>query len=85
MNNLFNVLFLTSWYPVPEYPTHGIFIRNHAKALAHYSNVIVLYVYSSEEIKEVTFEHGQTGNLNEYIIAFPKSKIPFFKNILHFF
>lgn len=85
MNNSLNVLFLTSWYPVPEYPTHGIFIRNHAKALAHFCNVIVMYVYSSEEAEDVVFEHTQSDQLNEYVIAFPKSKIPVIKQVIHFF
>lgn len=85
MNNSLNVLFLASWYPAPEYPTHGIFIRNHAKALAHYCHVIVMYVYSSDEINETVLEHTQTNNLDEYIVAFPKSKIPFLKNIIHLF
>ncbi|GIV26565.1 MAG: hypothetical protein KatS3mg027_0379 [Bacteroidia bacterium] len=85
MNNSFSVLFLTSWYPTPEYPTHGIFIRNHAKALSRYCNVIVLYVYSSKEIKSIELEHTQTGNLNEYVLAFPKSSIPILKNFIHLF
>lgn len=84
MNNSFSVLFLSSWYPTPEYPTHGIFIRNHAKALARYCKVIVLYVYSSKEVKDVELEHTQTGNLNEYVLAFPKSKIPILKSFIHF-
>ncbi|MEW6772368.1 MAG: glycosyltransferase [Bacteroidota bacterium] len=84
MNNHFSVLFLPSWYPTSEYPTHGIFIRNHAKALSNYCNVIVLYVYSSDEILDVVLEHHSNQNFNEYIIAFPKSKIPVLKSFIHF-
>lgn len=85
MTNSFSVLFLSSWYPTIEYPTHGIFIRNHALALSKYCQVIVIYVYSSQEINTTEFEHTQTGNLDEYILAFPKSKIPVLKPIVHFF
>lgn len=85
MTNPFSVLFLTSWYPTHEYPTHGIFIRNLALALSKYCQVIVIYVYSSQEIETIEFEHTQTANLNEYIVAFPKSKIPVLKTIIHFF
>lgn len=84
MNHNLSVLFLASWYPTPDYPTHGIFIKNHAKALANYCNVIVLYVYSSDNVKEVVLEHTQDNYLNEYIIVFPKSKIPILKALIHF-
>lgn len=41
------ILFLASWYPVNQNPTHGIFIRNHALALSRFQKVIVVYAYSS--------------------------------------
>lgn len=84
MNNSFSVVFIASWYPSIDDPTLGIFIRNHAKGLSHFCNVIVLYVYSSDNVKNVTLEHTSSDNLNEYIISFPKSKIPVLKNIIHF-
>lgn len=84
MSKPFSVVFLTSWYPTPEYPTHGIFIRNHGKALSRYCKVIVLYVYASKEINDVELEHSQTENLNEYVLAFPKSTIPILKSFIHF-
>jgi len=84
MNDYPSVLFLASWYPTPDYPTHGIFIKNHAKALANYCNVIVLYVYSSDNVNEVVLEHTQNNRLNEYVIVFPKSKIPILKPLIHF-
>lgn len=85
MNSPLNVLFLTSWYPVPEYPTHGIFIRNLALSLQYYCKVIVIYVYSSKEIEKGTLKHTHFDNLDEYVIAFPKSKLPLLKWIVHFF
>lgn len=85
MSKSISILFLTSWYPTPEYPTHGIFIRNHAKALALYCPVVVLYVYASTEIQEVVIEHTSSQNLEEYVLAFPKSKIPFLKRGINLF
>ncbi len=85
MSKPFSVVFLTSWYPTQEYPTHGIFIRNHAIALSKYCKIIVLYVYSSDEIQELCFEHTQTNALNEYVLAFPKSRTPLLKTFIHFF
>jgi len=38
-----NVLFITSWYPSREQPLRGIFVREHAKAVALYADVVVLH------------------------------------------
>ncbi|MCX7728122.1 MAG: glycosyltransferase [Bacteroidia bacterium] len=80
----FSVLFLASWYPTPFNSTHGIFIRNHAKALSQYCNVVVIYVTTSDETSEIVLEHTQTENLNEYILVFPKSKLSFIRSFIHF-
>ncbi len=67
------ILFLTSWYPVPENPVHGIFIRNHALALSRHTNVVVAYAYSSHTgpYYEVT-ETKVNDHLTEYRIKYPK-------------
>jgi len=39
------VLFIPSWYPSEEYPTEGVFVREHAKAAALYHDITVLYAY----------------------------------------
>lgn len=38
------ILFLPAWYPSEENPVAGVFVREHAKAVALYDNVVVLYV-----------------------------------------
>ncbi len=40
------ILFLSSWYPSPQQPTHGIFVKRHAEAASLLNDVLVLYVYS---------------------------------------
>lgn len=79
-----SVLFLTSWYPTPENPTHGIFIRNHAKALALYTKVVVVYAYSTNQKTLNEIEIKTTGNLTELILPYPKtnSNIPILKQII---
>ena len=37
------VLFLTEWYPTSEQPVGGIFVREHAKAVRLYDDVVVLH------------------------------------------
>lgn len=39
----FKVLFLSNWYPTADMPTNGIFVREHAKAVASFDDVIVLH------------------------------------------
>ena len=38
-----NILFLPAWYPSSKNPTRGIFIKEHAKAVSLYNDIIVLY------------------------------------------
>jgi len=38
-----NILFLPAWYPTTKSPIHGIFIKDHAKAVSMYNDVVVLY------------------------------------------
>lgn len=55
-----HILFISSWYPVPDKPTHGIFNRYFAEAAALYNKVSVLHVSSGTglnndfEIQETT-------------------------------
>ena len=37
------VLFLPYWYPSVDKPISGIFIREHAKAVSLYNEVVILY------------------------------------------
>ena len=38
------VLFITAWYPDSKQPLNGIFVREHAKAVELYNDVIVLHI-----------------------------------------
>ncbi len=40
------VLFLASWYPNPDNPVEGLFIRRHALAVSQYCDVSVLYIHT---------------------------------------
>ncbi|MDZ4666124.1 MAG: glycosyltransferase [Bacteroidota bacterium] len=81
-----SVLFLTSWYPAQEDPAHGIFIQNHAKALARFTKVVVVYAYSVRETTSGSITKNQDGNLTEIRFAYPKTTItvPFAKHYTQF-
>jgi glycosyltransferase involved in cell wall biosynthesis len=41
------ILFLSSWYPTPANPTHGIFVQRHARAVSLHNDVLVLHISAS--------------------------------------
>ena len=41
------VLFITAWYPTKEYTLFGVFVREHAKAVQLYDDVVVLHCAES--------------------------------------
>ena len=66
------ILFLTSWYPTPEKPNRGIFVREHARAVQLYNDVIVLHC--AEPTVDLAapwqLEHELDGQLTEGIITY---------------
>ncbi len=42
------ILFLTEWYPTSEQPVGGIFVREHAKAVRLYDDVVVLHCVGAD-------------------------------------
>ena len=44
MPKRFKILFITAWYPHASNPMHGIFIREHAKAVSLYDDVRVIHL-----------------------------------------
>ena len=45
MNHRLKVLFIPAWYPSEDNPVNGIFVREHAKAVSLYDDVVVLYCH----------------------------------------
>lgn len=72
MQHPFSILFLPSWYPRPADPTHGIFIKRHAEALAIKNRVTVVYARSEEGLDKERWLIKEEGNLKEIILLYPK-------------
>jgi glycosyltransferase involved in cell wall biosynthesis len=71
------VLWLPSWYPSRLAPYDGDFIQRHAKAVAAYMPVHVLYVVRDKEqavTNDVYTEEKTGGNLKETIVYFSPKK-----------
>lgn len=63
MENKKHILFISSWYPNRQNPTHGIFNRFFAEAVSLYNKVSVLHVVSDENLQndmecEESFENN---------------------------
>lgn len=78
-----HVLFLSSWYPSSLFPTDGIFVKRHAKAVSHYCKVSVIHVCSDETISEIKIEKSMDDGIFTLIAYYPKVKtgIPFIKQL----
>lgn len=73
-------LWLVSWYPDKLAPYDGDFIQRHAKAVALYHNVQVIYVLRDVKgivTKDVKVEENVSGNLKEKIIHYYSPNISF--------
>lgn len=73
-----NVIFLTQWYPSPENLVSGIFVREHAMAVAEYHRVYIIYVKGMRheltgfpEVKPI-----QDGQLTTYVVTYPPGRVP---------
>lgn len=71
-----NILFLPKWYPNPDDPQLGIFIRKHAEAVAKKHSVLLIYAFGSENATSF-FEQKKTivnENFTESTLFYKKLK-----------
>jgi hypothetical protein len=68
------ILKLAGWYPSKGDAFNGDFVQRHAKSIALYENIIVVYAIKSIDTTEVRIEKKIQGNLTEYIIYYPLKK-----------
>jgi hypothetical protein len=85
----YKVLFLPSWYPSRLHPIAGIFIKKHAKAVALYCDVAVLYIVSDSTLKNKIFDVDITLEENNILtvrIYYKKVnlKVPLFSKFINF-
>ena len=73
-----NVLFLTHWYPTPQTPVNGNFIREHARSVALFQPVTVIHIQGVDAglRDDYAFERCEAGNLTEIHLSYRKAPIP---------
>ena len=77
------VLWLASWYPGKTDPFNGDFIERHAKAVAAFRPVVVIFVTKDNSLKKgcVVIEKEITGNLTVYRGYYGPSRFPISEKI----
>src|SRR5574340_1277718 len=86
MNNK-NILWLASWYPNALDLFDGDFIQRHAKAVALFQKLTVIYIKKDEKrelTKDQKIVSSSYGNLTEIIVYYhtPKTRWHFFNRLL---
>jgi glycosyltransferase involved in cell wall biosynthesis len=70
------VLFLTSSYPVPEFPVLGIFVREHARAASRHAEVAVAHIERTEGARAIRVEDGGDSEFRSVRVRYPASPAP---------
>ncbi|MDX5447054.1 MAG: glycosyltransferase [Bacteroidota bacterium] len=65
------ILFVAKWYPHPEDPQNGVFVRNHALAAAKFAKVGVIYLGGKPHPDEPKEYSTEFGDIREYRIMSP--------------
>ena len=71
------MLFLASWYPHPDNPVEGIFVKRHAEAVSRLCDVCVLYIHPAAQRPETVIEYSVEDRITT-VRVYPKS--PRFSN-----
>lgn len=66
------ILILASWYPEPQHPSKGIFVKRQAEALALHHQVYLAYTRTIQGSEKPGLVWQESGNLNECIALRPK-------------
>ncbi len=76
------ILFITAWYPTKEQPVGGVFVREHAKAVQLYDDVVVLHCAGTDaNLKglwrmEQETDESLTEGIPTYRVWYRRSPIP---------
>jgi len=85
LKNQKHILFISSWYPNRNNPTHGIFNAYFAKAASLYNRVSVLHVCSDDQIKQdLEIVNETIDGVYTVIVYYKKikSKLPLYSQLI---
>ena len=70
------VLFLTSSYPVPEFPQLGIFVREHARAASRHAEVAIAHLDRTDTVRSIHVEGGADDEFRSVRVRYPATPAP---------
>ena len=70
-----HVLFITHWYPAQDNPVNGVFIREHARAVALYHQVSIIHIQGIHQARP-GIEKVLDEDLTLYRLSYPRPILP---------
>jgi glycosyltransferase involved in cell wall biosynthesis len=78
-DQLMHIFFITQWYPTPEHPTYGVFILEHARAVAKILRVSLLHIQGVDQTlqKSIQITNEQVHqNFIIYHLSYRRPALP---------
>jgi len=83
------VLYLPRWYPHRYDPMPGLFIERHARSVAKYVNVTVLYVHADDKVasgkREIILRRDEELTEVRFYFGTSRSRVPFLRSMSNLF
>ncbi len=75
---MYKVLFLAQWYPKPNSPISGIFIREHARAVSQFHDVTVLSIEGlhTQSRPPIKIERDEDDGIRTFRLSYSKPLTP---------
>ena len=70
------VLFLTSSYPEPDFAALGIFVKEHARAVARHAEVAVVHLDRSERVRRIHCDEVHGEEFPTWRVRYPARPAP---------
>ncbi len=67
-----HILIMSSWYPTPEHPFLGNFVRHQAQVMAVSHTITVLHTVPEEDRKEIEIVQQEENGVREVLVYHPK-------------
>jgi glycosyltransferase involved in cell wall biosynthesis len=84
-NKALKVLCLPAWYPSEDNPVEGVFVKEQAKAVNLYDDVIVLYITQSKTAKKLyTVSDSVEEGIRTIRVKYAHSPLPYTNYLLSF-
>lgn len=71
------IFFISSWYPNPDRPNEGMFMKNISQSIALYNDVTLFFADEQRDVREIITEEYSEHNVKVRVAYYPNSRTPF--------